>query len=159
MKNAGSRIGQERAELLIEIMGHQGLGWEGEGFARDELEALAAGSAARRRRSMAARYEIQNNIIAKRILGLLDLESLGHRKMEPFIGERNMAVLNEEQTMIRDGARSWVQEKSPVTAFRKMRDSGNADGFDRSRVGRDGRDGLGRHSDSRESMAARGSAI
>ncbi|HJW41050.1 MAG TPA: acyl-CoA dehydrogenase family protein, partial [Rhizomicrobium sp.] len=34
--------------------------------------------------------------------------------------------------MIRDGAKSWVQEKSPVTAFRKLRDSGNADGFDRS---------------------------
>lgn len=43
-----------------------------------------------------------------------------------------MAVLNEEQTMIRDGAKSWVSEKSPVTAFRKMRDSGNADGFDRN---------------------------
>jgi len=43
-----------------------------------------------------------------------------------------MAVLNEEQTMIRDGAKSWVSEKSPVTAFRKMRDSGNADGFDRA---------------------------
>jgi len=43
-----------------------------------------------------------------------------------------MAVLNEEQTMIRDGAKSWVQEKSPVTAFRKVRDSGNEDGFDRA---------------------------
>ena len=43
-----------------------------------------------------------------------------------------MAVLSEEQTMIRDGAKSWVQEKSPVTAFRKLRDSGNADGFDRN---------------------------
>ena len=43
-----------------------------------------------------------------------------------------MAVLNEEQTMIRDSAKSWVQEKSPVTAFRKLRDSGNADGFDRA---------------------------
>ena len=42
-----------------------------------------------------------------------------------------MAVLSEEQTMIRDQAKSWVQEKSPVTAFRKVRDSGNADGFDR----------------------------
>jgi len=42
-----------------------------------------------------------------------------------------MAVLNEEQTMIRDSAKSWVQEKSPVTAFRKVRDSGNLDGFDR----------------------------
>ena len=43
-----------------------------------------------------------------------------------------MAVLNEEQTMIRDSAKAWVQEKSPVTAFRKMRDSGNPDGFDRA---------------------------
>ncbi len=43
-----------------------------------------------------------------------------------------MAVLNEEQTMIRDSAKAWVQEKSPVTAFRKMRDSNNSDGFDRN---------------------------
>jgi alkylation response protein AidB-like acyl-CoA dehydrogenase len=43
-----------------------------------------------------------------------------------------MAVLSEEQTMIRDGAKSWVQEKSPVTAFRRLRDSGNPDGFDRA---------------------------
>jgi alkylation response protein AidB-like acyl-CoA dehydrogenase len=43
-----------------------------------------------------------------------------------------MAVLSEEQTMIRDGAKSWVQEKSPVTVFRKLRDSGNPDGFDRA---------------------------
>ena len=43
-----------------------------------------------------------------------------------------MAVLSEEQTMIRDGAKAWVQEKSPVTAFRKLRDSRNADGFDRA---------------------------
>ncbi|MEI9990174.1 MAG: acyl-CoA dehydrogenase family protein [Rhizomicrobium sp.] len=43
-----------------------------------------------------------------------------------------MAVLNEEQSMIRDAAKSWVQEKSPVTAFRKLRDSGNEDGFDRT---------------------------
>ena len=42
-----------------------------------------------------------------------------------------MANLTEEQTMLRDSAKSWVAEKSPVTAFRKMRDSGNADGFDR----------------------------
>ena len=42
-----------------------------------------------------------------------------------------MAVLNEEQTMLRDAAKSWTSEKSPVTAFRTLRDSGNADGFDR----------------------------
>jgi len=42
-----------------------------------------------------------------------------------------MAVLTEEQSMLRDAAKSWVSEKSPVTAFRKMRDSGNEDGFDK----------------------------
>jgi len=35
-----------------------------------------------------------------------------------------MAVLTEEQSMLRDAARTWTQEKSPVTAFRKVRDAG-----------------------------------
>jgi len=43
-----------------------------------------------------------------------------------------MAVLTEEQSMIRDGAKSWVQDRAPVVAFRKMRDSGAEDRFDRS---------------------------
>jgi alkylation response protein AidB-like acyl-CoA dehydrogenase len=34
-----------------------------------------------------------------------------------------MAVLTEEQSMLRDAAKTWTQEKSPVSAFRKMRDS------------------------------------
>ena len=41
-----------------------------------------------------------------------------------------MAVLNEEQSMLRDAAKSWTQERSPVTAFRKMRDSGVEIGYD-----------------------------
>lgn len=41
-----------------------------------------------------------------------------------------MAVLNEEQKMIRDAAKAWVLQKSPVAAFRKLRDSNGADGFD-----------------------------
>ncbi|WP_296597088.1 acyl-CoA dehydrogenase family protein [Phenylobacterium sp.] len=41
-----------------------------------------------------------------------------------------MAVLTEEQSMLRDSAKSWVQEKSPVGAFRKMRDSGAELGYD-----------------------------
>ncbi|OWU84174.1 acyl-CoA dehydrogenase [Oceanicola sp. 22II-s10i] len=35
-----------------------------------------------------------------------------------------MAVLNEEQQMLRDGAQDWVTDRAPVSAFRKMRDSG-----------------------------------
>ena len=41
-----------------------------------------------------------------------------------------MAVLTEEQSMLRDAAKTWTQEKSPVSAFRKMRDSGAALGYD-----------------------------
>ncbi|HEX4295095.1 MAG TPA: acyl-CoA dehydrogenase family protein [Rhizomicrobium sp.] len=43
-----------------------------------------------------------------------------------------MAVFIEEQTMLRDAAKAWAQEKSPVAAFRKLRDGGNIDGFDRA---------------------------
>ena len=35
-----------------------------------------------------------------------------------------MAALTEEQSMIRDQAKSWVTEQSPVQKFREMRDSG-----------------------------------
>lgn len=35
-----------------------------------------------------------------------------------------MAALTEEQSIIRDQARAWVEEKAPVQQFRAMRDSG-----------------------------------
>ena len=41
-----------------------------------------------------------------------------------------MAILSEEQTMLRDMARDWAKEKSPVSAFRALRDSGSSTGFD-----------------------------
>ena len=41
-----------------------------------------------------------------------------------------MAVLNEEQTMLRDAAKSWTQDTSPTTALRKLRDSGSGASFD-----------------------------
>lgn len=41
-----------------------------------------------------------------------------------------MAVLNEEQTMLRDMARSWTRKESPVTAFRRVRDAGGVLGYD-----------------------------
>jgi alkylation response protein AidB-like acyl-CoA dehydrogenase len=40
-----------------------------------------------------------------------------------------MAVLTEEQTMLRDAAKAWAQEKAPVGALRKARDSGNLLGY------------------------------
>ncbi|MGH6957698.1 MAG: acyl-CoA dehydrogenase family protein [Caulobacteraceae bacterium] len=40
MKNAGTKVGQDRAELIVEVMGTQGLGWEGEGFSEQELSIV-----------------------------------------------------------------------------------------------------------------------
>ena len=42
-----------------------------------------------------------------------------------------MAVLNEEQEMLRDMARDWATNKSPVTEFRKVRASGEPEAFNR----------------------------
>ncbi|MDO9335321.1 MAG: acyl-CoA dehydrogenase family protein [Caulobacter sp.] len=41
-----------------------------------------------------------------------------------------MAVLNEEQTMLRDGAKAWTQTESPTTKLRQLRDSGSHQPFD-----------------------------
>jgi alkylation response protein AidB-like acyl-CoA dehydrogenase len=72
MKNSGTRIGQEKAELTLEIMGHQGLGWEGEDFTPDQLAAVRAWLSGKATTIFGGSFEIQNNIISKRILGLLD---------------------------------------------------------------------------------------
>lgn len=41
-----------------------------------------------------------------------------------------MAVLTEEQTMLRDMAREWADNEAPVSAFRKVRDAAPAAGYD-----------------------------
>ena len=46
-----------------------------------------------------------------------------------------MAVLNEEQEMLRDMARDWATNESPVTEFRKVRSSGAPEAFNRDAYG------------------------
>ena len=41
-----------------------------------------------------------------------------------------MAVLTEEQTMLRDAAKGWTQDSAPVGALRKLRDGGSRQSFD-----------------------------
>lgn len=41
-----------------------------------------------------------------------------------------MAVLNDEQVMLRDMAREWADNESPVAAFRRLRDAGSGAGLD-----------------------------
>ena len=70
MKNAASDVSQEGAELAIEIMGHRGLGWDGDPFEAHELEAVRHWLSGKAISIYGGSYEIQNNIIAKNILGL-----------------------------------------------------------------------------------------
>jgi alkylation response protein AidB-like acyl-CoA dehydrogenase len=72
LKKLGSKLGQERGELLIEIMGLQGLGWEGEGFTDAELSGVRGWLFGKATTIYGGSTEIQNNIIAKRVLGMLD---------------------------------------------------------------------------------------
>jgi alkylation response protein AidB-like acyl-CoA dehydrogenase len=73
MKNAGTRVMQDRAELTLEIMGSQGLGWEGEGFSPEELAAVRGWLGGKAVTIYGGSFEVQANIISKRILGLPDL--------------------------------------------------------------------------------------
>jgi len=77
MKNASSRIGQDQKELTLEIMGSHGLGWEGDDFTADELAAVRAWLHGKATTIAGGSFEIQNNIISKRILGLPDSKARG----------------------------------------------------------------------------------
>ncbi|WP_300541824.1 acyl-CoA dehydrogenase family protein [Maricaulis sp.] len=72
LKNVGARITQERAELTLEIMGMNGLGWSGDGFSQEELGATRGWLWGKAVSIYGGTTEIQNNVIAKRILGMLD---------------------------------------------------------------------------------------
>jgi alkylation response protein AidB-like acyl-CoA dehydrogenase len=41
-----------------------------------------------------------------------------------------VAVLTEEQVIVRDAARAWAQEQSPIAAYRRMRDAGAPLGYE-----------------------------
>jgi len=73
MKNAGTSWMQMRHELTLEIMGHQGLGWEGEDFKPEELGAVRGWLGGKAFTIYGGSQEVQSNIISKRILGLPDL--------------------------------------------------------------------------------------
>jgi alkylation response protein AidB-like acyl-CoA dehydrogenase len=72
MKYAGAKIAQERTELTIEAMGAAGLGWEGEGFDREELASVRSWLRAKANSIEGGSSEINLNVVSKRVLGLPD---------------------------------------------------------------------------------------
>ena len=72
MKYAGAKIAQERTELIVEAMGASGLGWEGDGFDRDELASVRSWLRAKANSIEGGSSEINLNVVSKRVLGLPD---------------------------------------------------------------------------------------
>jgi alkylation response protein AidB-like acyl-CoA dehydrogenase len=70
LKNVGSKVRVDSAELALEIMGHQGIGWGGEDFDADEIAIVRTWLGGKAGTIAGGSYEVQNNIISKRILGL-----------------------------------------------------------------------------------------
>ncbi len=77
MKNVSMKVMQDRSEILLEIMGSQGLGWDGEGFEKEELSTVRGWLAGKAGSIYGGSQEIQNNIITKRILGLPETTGQG----------------------------------------------------------------------------------
>lgn len=72
LKNLWSGIIQQRAELLVEVLGANGLGWAGDAYTEEEREATRALLHSKAFSIYGGSYEVQNNITAKRSLGLPD---------------------------------------------------------------------------------------
>ena len=72
VKLTGALQVQDGNELAIAAMGVQGLGWQGEGFAAEEVETTKEWLRQKSLTIAGGTKEIQLNIIAKRVLGLLD---------------------------------------------------------------------------------------
>lgn len=72
LKYAAAKLNQDRHELTVEAMGLQGLGWEGEGFSEVELGEARGWLRSKGNSIEGGTSEINLNVVAKRVLGLLD---------------------------------------------------------------------------------------
>jgi alkylation response protein AidB-like acyl-CoA dehydrogenase len=72
LKYEMAKLNQDRCELLVEAMGTQALGWEGEGFSPREIAAPRAMLRSKGNSIEGGTSEVNLNVVAKRVLGLLD---------------------------------------------------------------------------------------
>lgn len=71
-KYYGTEMNKRRMELMLEVMGTKALGWEGEGFAKGELDLTRTWLRSKGNSIEGGTTEVQLNIISKRVLGLPD---------------------------------------------------------------------------------------
>jgi alkylation response protein AidB-like acyl-CoA dehydrogenase len=71
-KYYGTELNKRRLELALAAEGTQALGWEGEGFAPDELLVTRQWLRSKANSIEGGTSEVQLNVIAKRVLGLPD---------------------------------------------------------------------------------------
>ena len=84
IKYAAAKLNQDRTELLVEAMGTQGLGWEGDGFTPAEITAMRGWLRAKGNSIEGGTSEVNLNVVSKRVLGLLDHQVTGHPTSSTF---------------------------------------------------------------------------
>ena len=72
IKYAAAKLNQDRCELMVEAMGQQALGWEGDGFAPERDRRHARMLRSKGNSIEGGTSEVNLNVVAKRVLGLLD---------------------------------------------------------------------------------------
>ena len=77
LKNSATNVAQTKAELTLEFMGNQGLGWDGDTFAAEELANVRDWLSGKAISIYGGSFEVQNNIISKNILGLPETTQKG----------------------------------------------------------------------------------
>ena len=72
LKYEAAKLNQDKHELLVEAMGFSGLGWTGEGFTAEERGDTRGWLRSKGNSIEGGTSEINLNVVAKRVLGLLD---------------------------------------------------------------------------------------
>ena len=72
IKYAAAELAKQRSDLMIEALGVQGLGWEGDAFTPQEIAATRGWLRAKANSIEGGTSEVNLNVVAKRVLGLPD---------------------------------------------------------------------------------------
>ena len=72
IKYAAATLAQERGELMVEALGVQGLGWEGDAFLPGEVIATRGWLRSKGNSIEGGTSEVNINVVSKRVLGLPD---------------------------------------------------------------------------------------